>query len=261
MVARVILAGADDMNVVAIGHNRLDFIKRRIAAGHERAEKGGAEWIEGSLEVAAALLEGREAIPSNITFRGWLIENKLDFYTKDDRMALLGLASDMALTRAILTETKSRSYLQIWRENKNRFRRASNMTGKRYTKPRNRTPGLAMQHRRMKLGDEIVDSLAETSLDSAAEMDELVMLNRGAEDGQLTDIVARLVADAIDGKDVSAIAETAKLGTVMRKHPKTLIEIWRKRMVFAWEQADLAEQHKLMEYLMDHCKKEDKGHD
>src|SRR5262249_8398461 len=67
----------------------------------------------------------------------------------------------------------------------------------------------AMNLRRMKLGDAVVDKLAGTSLDSAIEMDELIMLNRGAPEGELTDIVKKLVADAVAGKDVSAVAESA----------------------------------------------------
>lgn len=244
--------------VVSIGHNRLDYIKRRITAGHLRAEKGGAEWVEGSLEVALALLEGRETVPANIGFSQWLKDNKLDFYGKNDRAALVNMADNLEVARAVLTETKSRSYEMIWRENKSRFPKDRKPADRpRYGKARKRT-GLAMQHRRMKLGDAIVDALKGTSLDSAAEMDELVMLNRGAPEGELTEMVQHLVAEAVAGKDVSAIAETAKLGTVVRKHPKTLTEIWRKRMVFAWEQADSAEQGKLIEYLIDHHKEEGK---
>lgn len=59
--------------------------------------------------------------------------------------------------------------------------------------------------RRMKLGDEIVDKLAGTSLDRAEELDELVKLNRGAPEGELTPIVKDLVARAIAGEDVSAL--------------------------------------------------------
>jgi Protein of unknown function (DUF3102) len=64
----------------------------------------------------------------------------------------------------------------------------------------------AMLHRRMKLGDQVVDKLKGTTLDRADELDELVILNRGAPEGGHTEIVKRLVADAIDGKPVSAVA-------------------------------------------------------
>jgi hypothetical protein len=61
-------------------------------------------------------------------------------------------------------------------------------------------------YRRMKLGDDTVDKLRGSSLDSAHELDELVTLNRGAPAGELTPLVRQLVADAVAGRDVSAVA-------------------------------------------------------
>jgi hypothetical protein len=75
-------------------------------------------------------------------------------------------------------------------------------------KPPNRVR--PMIYRRMELDDVTVDALKGTSLDSAAEMDALVFLNRGAQPGNHTDVVAQLVADAIAGKVVSAIEEKNK---------------------------------------------------
>jgi hypothetical protein len=241
------------MNVIAIGHNRLDFIKRRMIAGHDRLEKGGAEWIEGSLELAAALLDGREAMPADIGFSQWLKQNQLDFYNKNDRSALIGLASDLSLARQILGKTTSRSYQIIWHENKTRFPSVGKPPKRQMSRPRTRKPGRAMLHRRMKLGDEVVDKLKGTSLDSAAELDELVMLNRGAPEGELTEIVARLVDEATAGKDVSAIAETKKISGRGLTVPK-LIAAWRKRMVAPWRLANKAEQGELIEYLMNDWK-------
>jgi hypothetical protein len=60
--------------------------------------------------------------------------------------------------------------------------------------------------REMKLGDDTVDALKTTSLGSAREQDALIFLNRGAPEGEHTPIVKQLVADAIAGKDVSAVA-------------------------------------------------------
>jgi len=45
----------------------------------------------------------------------------LNFYPAHERAALINLASDLTLARRILSETKSRSYELIWRENKSRF--------------------------------------------------------------------------------------------------------------------------------------------
>lgn len=65
-------------------------------------------------------------------------------------------------------------------------------------------------HREMKLGEALMAKIRGTSLDSAAEMDELIMLNRGAPQGEMTPTVKQLVEDAAVGKEVSAIAETAR---------------------------------------------------
>jgi hypothetical protein len=60
--------------------------------------------------------------------------------------------------------------------------------------------------RTAKLGADVMAKIAGTSLDRADEMDELVILNRGAAKGQLTPEVKQLVEDAAAGKNVSAIA-------------------------------------------------------
>ena len=58
----------------------------------------------------------------------------------------------------------------------------------------------------MKLGEEVMAKLKGTPLDKARELDELIVLNRGVPEGEHTDIVKQLVADAAAGKDVSAVA-------------------------------------------------------
>jgi hypothetical protein len=70
-------------------------------------------------------------------------------------------------------------------------------------KPRNLAR--AKIYREMKLGSDVMKKIKGTSLDSAREMDALVFLNRGAEQGGHTEEVERLVADAVAGKRVSAV--------------------------------------------------------
>lgn len=238
-----------NVNVVPIVPSQLDQIARRIQDGHDRTIRGGQEWVEGSLQVAAALLEGREALPANIHFGRWLKEQGLDFYNKNDRGALLGLASDLAVARTVLIENEdTRCYQNIWRANKRRFpvyRKTAHASGKRRAAP---NPSRAMNFRRMKLGDDLIDKIKGTTLDRADEMRELVMLNRGAPEGEHTDIVKRLVADAIAGKAVSALAATAGLGTINRKRPD-LIAAWRKRMVAAWKMATKEERSAFVAWL------------
>jgi N6-adenosine-specific RNA methylase IME4 len=74
----------------------------------------------------------------------------------------------------------------------------------------------AMIHRTLELGEAVMARIKNTSLDRADEMDELVILNRGAAPGALTDIVKRLVEDAAAGKDVSAIRST-RTGEIFRR--------------------------------------------
>ncbi len=81
-------------------------------------------------------------------------------------------------------------------------------------RPRNHTR--ANLYRSMKLGADAVEKLKGTSLDRAREMDELVILNRGAPGGGHTEIVKQLVADAVAGKEVSAIKYT-KSGAAFRR--------------------------------------------
>jgi hypothetical protein len=105
----------------------------------------------------------------------------------------------------------------------------------------------AMLLRAMKLGEKTMKKIRGTSLDSAEEMDELIMLNRGAEEGQLTPVVRKLVDDAFAGKDVSAIMAATMMGRSTRT--VTLIAAWRKRMVSTWEMADEEERIKFIAFL------------
>jgi DNA-binding Lrp family transcriptional regulator len=63
-------------------------------------------------------------------------------------------------------------------------------------------------YREMKLGTDVMAKIKGTSLDSAAEMDELINLNRGAPEGEQTEIVQRLIAKAVAGEQVSAVEYT-----------------------------------------------------
>ena len=63
----------------------------------------------------------------------------------------------------------------------------------------------------MKLGEDTIAKIKGTALDRADEMDALIKLNRGAAPGTLTKDVQQLVEDAAAGKNVGAIAYTAKI--------------------------------------------------
>lgn len=135
-------------------------------------------------------------------------------------------------------------------------------------KKRSLNPGSrATLLRTLKLGEKAMKKIRGTSLDSAEELDELVVLNRGAAEGELTPVVRQLVEDAAAGKEVSAVAASNAMGA-RRLVTTTLVAAWRKRMVSTWEQATEADRTKfvaalclkfelnkraaLLDYLMEH---------
>jgi hypothetical protein len=119
----------------------LERLGRRIDAAWQRIRKGDSEWIEGSLEAMQALTEGRERFPSHQAFGAWLREHGHDHFSDHERAALISLANDIKVARELLSETKSRSYELIWRNNRERF------ASVRKTKPRGRPKGSKNQPR------------------------------------------------------------------------------------------------------------------
>jgi hypothetical protein len=228
----------------------LDSIKQRLIDGHARLDKSHAEWVEGSIEIARALREGRDLMPADRDFSQWLKKNRLDFFGADARAALLGLANDEALAREVLTKSDSRSHIVIWREAKARFRSVSKPTTKPRGPLKRKRNSVIRANRAMKLGADTLARLAGTSLDRSQELDELVVLNRGVPPGEHTEIVRQLVADAIAGKAVSAIAASAKITGREAPSAQRLIDTFKHRMTFVWEQADKNAREALIYYLM-----------
>jgi hypothetical protein len=251
-----------DSAVATIGHN-LDFIKRRIMTAHIRVTKSGAEWVEGTLEIAAALREAREMVPADVSFSGWLKQHNLAYYNKNDRAALICFAADIELARTVLTESDSRSYQHIWHKNKGRFLQVRKPTDAPRS-PTNRKrraanlKGRAGLYRTMKLGEEAMSRIKGTSLDSAPEMDELVILNRGAPDGGLTPVVARLIEAAASGEAVSAIAEGVAMGGG-RRHSAVALQLmtaWKRRMAAPWQLASEEQKAELVRQLISELDRE-----
>lgn len=230
----------------------LNDIKRRIREGHDRLGKGHAEWVEGSLQIAMALREGRDFVPADIGFSEWLRINKLDFFDKDERAALLKFATNENVAREVLSNANSRSYRMIWKEAKARFRSAANPhTEKPGRRKRQRQSRYVLQNNRiMKLGEDTVARLHGTSLEASDELDELIVLNRGMPHGELNDVVRKLVEDAVAGKAVSAIATGAAIEKKAPVSANKLIDAFKKRMTFIWEQSDYKAREALCEYLM-----------
>jgi hypothetical protein len=80
----------------------------------------------------------------------------------------------------------------------------------------------------MKLGADTVAALEGTTLASAREQDELVFLNRGASEGELTEPVRDLVARAVRGEMVSAI-EFRKSGAAFRREKVSACNVPQQR--------------------------------
>lgn len=87
-----------------------------IEAVYQRTERGRREWIEGTLEQAAALKEARSRFPDDLQFSRWLAESDLDHASRDDRDALVGMGEDLETARIVLEELPERwSWANIWR--------------------------------------------------------------------------------------------------------------------------------------------------
>ena len=99
----------------------LERLGLRIDQAWQRVQNGESEWVEGSLELAQALAEGRGRYSANKAFGDWLVVNKHDHVSHQHRAALINLASDLTLAREVLTKTESRSYELIWRQNSESF--------------------------------------------------------------------------------------------------------------------------------------------
>jgi hypothetical protein len=101
-----------------------------------------------------------------------------------------------------------------------------------------------MNFRIMKLGEKAIARIKGTSLDSAEEMDELIILNRGALPDALTPVVEDLISRAENGEAVSALARS-------KRHAKPeLIAAWDKRMTHPWELGTQSERFGLFAYII-----------
>ena len=92
----------------------LNVLAQRIRAAYERTERGRHEWIEGTLDLAAALAEARERYTSDREFSHWIVDAGLEDINHQDRAALINMAGDLASARRVLEETKSISWQLIW---------------------------------------------------------------------------------------------------------------------------------------------------
>jgi hypothetical protein len=108
---------ADDDKKIIDMPTPMNVLVDRVRAGHERAERGSQEWIEGVLEMASAMHEAHDRFQNDDRRLGiWTIENEIDFFNQDDRNALINMGAHLELARIVLEETQRRSLQLIWRE-------------------------------------------------------------------------------------------------------------------------------------------------
>jgi hypothetical protein len=110
------MADDDDKKIIDMP-TPMNVLADRVRAGHQRAERGSQEWVEGVLEMASAMHEARDHFQNDDRRFGiWTIENEIDFFNQDDRNALVNMGAHLELARIVLEETQRRSFQLIWRE-------------------------------------------------------------------------------------------------------------------------------------------------
>lgn len=239
--------------VVVVDMKSLPQIACSIRDGHERAKRGGHDWIEGSIEAAANLYAARVRFDSNSEFGKWLRSTGYASYCNgNDRAALIAMGSDPPVMRAAINATTSRSYRVIYQEFRDRFPKPGKTTVRRRER-REPTPGkrtkqsksMSLIIRSQTLGLELYDKIKDTCLGERAELEALIELSRISKDE-----VETLIKSAEAGKAVSAIAVVA----AKRNHPsitaEALIEAFKHgKLLRLWMRADVDTQNALIEYM------------
>ena len=164
----------------------LTTIGQRIIAGHDRARRGAQEWIEGTLEMAAALAEARGRFSSDNEFGDWLTGQGHNLVSKNDRAALINLGRDIPTARKVLEETESRSYRLVWDKVKDWFPSAGKPPRKKPAEP---------PEKAVKSPDEAAEAAKERS--------------RTIEEAQLANVMKNgcLMPEAAPSAEASAEAE------------------------------------------------------
>ena len=107
----------------------MNVLAEKIRAAYARTEHGKREWVEGTIELAAAFADARSRFPAHQQFRHWIADAELDFINHQDRAALISMADDLDLARIVLEETERTSWQHIWdQEMKARFTHVSKTT-------------------------------------------------------------------------------------------------------------------------------------
>ena len=254
------------MTAVVKLERTLGNLSASIRDGYKRATQGGSEWLDGSLEVAAAMYEARGRFPSNKEFGDWL-ENEgygPKIYNPQDRAALINLGSDIPRARVVMRKSQSTCYQLIWEsvkaqwdapvflensktteEPKKRIRRKGG------PKPGKRTDKTTLKEnmRRTHLGADTMAKIADTSLNTPKELDALIHLK-----DHYVPVYNQVIEQAAAGEAVSAVAAKAKIARDPPPKPDDVFEIFTKhshRFLAGWIRLDTAARHELFKLMLD----------
>ena len=101
-------------DIISMEAGRLDVLAKRIRNSIDLRHQSDAEWVQATLDLAAALAEAKGYFNNNTKLFGqWLDQSGFDL-GKDDRAAYVAFGSELERARGILENTKSRSVQRIY---------------------------------------------------------------------------------------------------------------------------------------------------
>jgi hypothetical protein len=214
----------------------LEDLARQIRDAHRAAQAAWSNALDHALDAGDVVLEVKARVPN---LKRWLKENvkengfavstallyaqlaehrgEIEAARRKDHLSLRAARRLIATKKSSQTSTNGSQSTSGPQDHDATSTAVGGLAGagKPHKQPAKRS-NLNRIYREQKLGEATIASLKDTSLDNAREQDELVFLNRGAAEGEHTPIVERLVADAVAGKDVSAIKCT-QTGAAFRR--------------------------------------------
>jgi len=97
--------------------DQLAALGSRIDVAYKRTKRiRRGEWVEGSLELAAAFVEARALFITMEAFQDWLAISGHDHVEKKQHVELLKLGSDLELAKKMFEVATKRSYYHVWHD-------------------------------------------------------------------------------------------------------------------------------------------------
>jgi hypothetical protein len=252
----------------------LEKIGRAIRDGYELTKRGNSEWVQGSLDVAAAMYMARQHFTADRTFGAWLKSSGYNYYKPNERAALVAMGSDIPTMRDVLNKRVGNSYRYIYERAKSRFpyvvkpEEAVTKSAKRRRRSKRKPPRkhtktskeMKMAFRIAKIGEGVYERIKGSSLDQPRELDALFKLGdaptdvrNGHQGGFDPARVEALVMQAEQGEAVSAAAKLAECSKTPPVTPEELLEGWKHcRLLPLWLRANRKVRQTFVDYLTQH---------